>query len=176
MNLSYVNLTLRLLSMLLVGVLAKTSAFADTEWRTYGLDYNETRHSKLNQINASSVADLQLAWSYDVPDAVSLNSTPLMIDGTLYFSADRAIVHAIDARTGQWNWTYDPKSWRHSPRRSLCTAPRNRLPSVVRWPRQGVRTTTATTTAMTTVMVTTTMAVVAAACGGVRGWRCTASR
>ena len=39
-----------------------------------------------------------------------------MIGDTLYFSADRAVVHAIDARTGKWRWSYDPKSWRHSPR------------------------------------------------------------
>ena len=93
-----------------------STAFAATEWRTYGLDYNETRHSQLTQINGSTVAGLKLAWSYDVPDAVSLNSTPLVIGDTLYFSADRAVVHAIDARTGKWRWTYDPKSWRHSPR------------------------------------------------------------
>ena len=59
---------------------------------------------------------LALDWALSVPDAVSLNSTPLMIDGVLYFSADRAIVHAVDARSGKLIWSYDPQSWKHAPR------------------------------------------------------------
>lgn len=111
----FLNLATLVLVLSAPSILAST-AFAATEWRTYGLNYNETRHAELTQINRNTVAELKLAWSYDVPDAVSLNSTPLMIGDTLYFSADRAVVHAIDARTGKWRWTYDPRSWRHSPR------------------------------------------------------------
>ena len=51
-----------------------------------------------------------------MPNAVSINSTPLAIDGVIYFSADRAIVHAVAADTGKRLWSYDPQSWKHAPR------------------------------------------------------------
>ena len=88
----------------------------DTDWPSYGLDHTEQRFSPLTQINRSNVSKLGLDWALDVPDAVSLNSTPLFIGGTLYFSADRGIVHAVDARTGRLRWSYDPQAWKHAPR------------------------------------------------------------
>ncbi len=88
----------------------------EAQWPSYGLDHTEQRFSPLAQINRSNVAELGLDWALDVPDAVSLNSTPLFIDGVLYFSADRGIVHAVDARTGTLRWSYDPQAWKHSPR------------------------------------------------------------
>ena len=97
-------------------MLVLSSSSMASDWPSYGLDYTEQRHSPLAQIKKSTIPELGLAWALDVPDAVSLLSTPLMVDGTLYFSADRAIVHAVNARSGKLLWTYDPKSWRHSPR------------------------------------------------------------
>jgi len=88
----------------------------DSNWPSYGLDHTEQRFSPLAQINRGNVSELGLDWALDVPDAVSLNSTPLFIDGRLYFSADRAIVHAVDAETGSLIWSYDPQAWKHAPR------------------------------------------------------------
>ncbi len=88
----------------------------DSNWPSYGLDHTEQRFSPLTQINGENVSELGLDWALDVPDAVSLNSTPLFIDGTLYFSADRGIVHAVDAETGTLIWSYDPQAWKHAPR------------------------------------------------------------
>ncbi len=101
---------------LFVTVLAAASAVAEVEWRSYGNDHTEQRFSPIDQVNRSNVGELGLDWALSVPDAVSLNSTPLMIDGVLYFSADRAIVHAVDARSGKLIWSYDPQSWKHAPR------------------------------------------------------------
>ena len=50
-----------------------------------------------------------------------------MIEDTLYFS-DRAIVHAIDARTGKWRWTYDP-SRAKLPESPLASIPTVALPT-----------------------------------------------
>ncbi len=88
----------------------------ELQWMSYGNDYTEQRFSTAAQINTETVAKLSLDWSFDVPDAVSLNSTPLMVNGVLYFSADRALVHAVDASSGKLLWTYDPQSWKHAPR------------------------------------------------------------
>src|SRR5437899_9136558 len=55
------------------------------EWLTYGLNPSETRYSPLNQINASNVSRLGLAWSYDVgPGGGTQESTPLVWNGTIY--------------------------------------------------------------------------------------------
>ncbi|MCP5185532.1 MAG: PQQ-dependent dehydrogenase, methanol/ethanol family [Pseudomonadales bacterium] len=89
---------------------------ATEQWTTYGRDYTEQRHSPLQQINRANVTALSLDWAFEVPDGVALNSTPLMVNGTLYFSADRAIVHAVDARNGTLRWSYDPEAWKHAPR------------------------------------------------------------
>ena len=91
-------------------------ADAGANWAAYGRTDSEQRFSPLRQINRSNVGKLGLDWALDMPDAVSLNSTPLAIDGVLYFSGDRAIVRAVDARSGQLLWSYDPQVWRHSPR------------------------------------------------------------
>ena len=78
---------------------------APGEWPAPGGDTSESHFSALEQINAENVSLLKLAWQFDVPDGVSLTSTPLMVGRTLYFSADRGIVHALDAATGARLWT-----------------------------------------------------------------------
>jgi len=73
-------------------------------WPTYNGDYSGRRFSDLKQINSSNVKDLALAWAYDSGNVV-IKSTPLMVNGVLYFSSpDHA--WAIDARTGRqlWHW------------------------------------------------------------------------
>jgi quinohemoprotein ethanol dehydrogenase len=79
------------------------------DWPTVGLDYAETRFSKLKQIDDSNVNDLGLAWSYDLESTRGVEATPLVVDGVMYVSASWSIVHAIDVRTGKRLWVYDPK-------------------------------------------------------------------
>lgn len=96
--------------------LAAPAAAGDVEWTAYGRTHDEQRYVPLDEIHRGNVAGLGLDWALDIPDAVSFNSTPLFVDGTLYFSGDRAIVRAVDARTGRLLWTYDPEVWKHAPR------------------------------------------------------------
>lgn len=91
-------------------------AAANNDWPAPGRDHTESHFSPLDQIHTGNVGELGIVWSYDVPDGVSLTSTPLMVEDRLLFSADRGIVHALDARTGKHLWTYDPQAWKHSPR------------------------------------------------------------
>ncbi|MDO5621177.1 MAG: PQQ-dependent dehydrogenase, methanol/ethanol family [Paracoccus sp. (in: a-proteobacteria)] len=78
-------------------------------WPSYGLDYQETRFSKLDQINADNVGDLGLAWSLSLESRRGVEATPLIMDGVMYVSSSWSIVHAIDAVTGRELWRYDPK-------------------------------------------------------------------
>jgi len=38
-----------------------------------------------------------------------LEGTPLVKDGIIYATGNWSVVYAIDAKTGQVRWTYDPK-------------------------------------------------------------------
>ena len=86
----------------------KANTPTSKDWPTIGLDYAETRFSKLNQINADNVKNLGLKWTYSLESIRGVEATPLVVDGIMYVSASWSVVHAIDARTGNRIWTYDP--------------------------------------------------------------------
>lgn len=79
------------------------------DWPSYGLDYAETRFSKLDQINTENVKQLGLQWSYSLGSERGVEATPVVVDGIMYVTASWSVVHAIDTRTGKKLWTFDPK-------------------------------------------------------------------
>ena len=76
-------------------------------WAAYGRTFSETHYSPLTEINAATVGRLGLAWSLDL-EPQNVLSTPLAVDGVIYFAVGYSIVHAVDARTGRLLWRYDP--------------------------------------------------------------------
>ena len=80
------------------------------EWLTYGRDYAETHYSPLDDINRDNVGRLEPVWSWDIPmpAAARLEATPLISNGILYGTGAWSTVFAIDVRTGQAKWTWDP--------------------------------------------------------------------
>jgi glucose dehydrogenase len=79
------------------------------EWLTYGQSYSEQRYSLLKQIDATNVARLAQAWSYDVgPGGGPQEATPLYANGVLYGITNWSITFAVDAKTGKEIWRYDP--------------------------------------------------------------------
>jgi len=90
------------------------------EWLSYGLNPGETRYSPLDQITFSNVADLGVAWTYDTGTFRGLEATPLMRDGIMYASASWSIVFAVDARTGEELWRYDPQVDRSMGWKACC--------------------------------------------------------
>jgi acido-empty-quinoprotein group A len=81
---------------------------ATDTWPTYNGDYSGRRFSTLNQINAGNVNSLTLAWAFNTHTLV-IKSTPLEVNGVLYFSAPDN-VWAIDARFGRQIWHYQRPS------------------------------------------------------------------
>ena len=75
-----------------------------------GRTYGEQHFSPLQNIAATNVRPLGLAWSYDL-DAPhrGQEATPLVIDGVMYITSAWSKVFALDAKTGVPLWTYDPK-------------------------------------------------------------------
>lgn len=79
-------------------------------WLAYGRNFYEQRYSPLTQINTDSVKRLGLEWSMALPKDHSLLSTPLVVDGVLYFTGSWSVARAVDARNGKLLWEYDPKA------------------------------------------------------------------
>src|SRR5690348_5536465 len=88
-------------------------------WPMYNGDYSGRRFSELNKINDSNVSSLSLAWVYRANVggggfAGAIKSTPLLLDGVLYFTLpDHA--WAVDARTGRevWHFPWQSKGGIH---------------------------------------------------------------
>ncbi len=80
------------------------------EWLMYGRDYLNHRYSPLSEITPENAAQLGPVWSMSTGGQFGgLEATPLFRDGVLYFSADYARVFAVDARSGNILWRYEPE-------------------------------------------------------------------
>lgn len=98
----------------------KANAETTNNWPSYGLDYAETRFSKLNKINTANVGTLGLAWTYNLESERGVEATPLVVDGIMYVTASWSVVHAVDVRTGKRIWVYDPEVPRKDGFKGCC--------------------------------------------------------
>jgi quinohemoprotein ethanol dehydrogenase len=98
----------------------KANTATSNDWPTIGLDYGETRFSKLNQINTDNVKKLGLVWSYSLDSSRGVEATPVVVDGIMYQTASWSVVHAIDARTGKKIWSFDPGVDREKGYKGCC--------------------------------------------------------
>src|SRR5690349_24884642 len=89
-------------------------------WLMYGRTYDEQRFSPLQQINEATVSRLGLAWSRDLPTTRGVEATPIVVDGVMYTTSTWSVVYALNARTGDQVWTYDPKADRTRARTICC--------------------------------------------------------
>ena len=95
-------------------------------WLAFGRTYSEQRFSPLTQINQSNVGSLELDWYIDLPNSRSLVSTPLVVDGIMYFISSMNIVRAVDATSGEELWRYDPQVAQYAARRMRAGWDNNR--------------------------------------------------
>lgn len=79
------------------------------DWLTYGHGYSEDRFSRLDQINKETVTDLGLAWAVELGTNKGIQSTPLVVDGIMFFTGPYNFVYAYDVRTGQEIWKYNDR-------------------------------------------------------------------
>ncbi len=96
----------------------KPGAAQVAEWPYYGGDPGGSRYSPLTQITKANVHDLKVAWVFhtgDVSDGSGgwrkseFETTPIVVDGTMYLSTAFNRVIALDPETGKQRWSYDPK-------------------------------------------------------------------
>ena len=75
-------------------------------WLTYSGDYAGRRFSSLDQVNASNAHTLAAKWVYQTGATGKIETTPLVVDGILYATAQDDRAFALDARTGRPIWMY----------------------------------------------------------------------
>src|SRR5437868_13946367 len=76
------------------------------DWISYNVNWSEQRYSPLNQINASNVGRLGLAWATDIPAAPGpaqnrQGATHRVDNGVLYSITSWREDDAVDAKTGK---------------------------------------------------------------------------
>src|ERR1700755_430893 len=79
-------------------------------WAQYNRTTNAWRYSPLDQIHKDNVGKLSVAWIAQGGDiTMGIQETPLAIDGVIYSITSGNRVAALDAKTGQGRWGYQPK-------------------------------------------------------------------
>jgi len=89
-------------------------------WLLHGRTYAEQRHSPLRQINDGNAEQLGLDWFFDTNTNRGLEATPIVVDGVMYLTGTWSVVYALDARSGELLWEYDPQVPREMARKVCC--------------------------------------------------------
>jgi quinohemoprotein ethanol dehydrogenase len=87
------------------------------DWTNHGGDRGESGYSKLAEISTATVNRLGLAWALDMDGEVSLEATPVAVNGVLYVTGSSGTVYAVDGVTGKLKWKWDPEIWKLHPDR-----------------------------------------------------------
>src|SRR5262245_33536074 len=93
-----------------VAVAAQTrNAPSNVDWPLHSLDLAGSRYSPVDQINRSNVKSLAPRWLFQhgVIDGVSNQTTPVVVDGTMYVTDSRGSVYALNAADGRLLWSFD---------------------------------------------------------------------
>jgi alcohol dehydrogenase (cytochrome c) len=75
------------------------------DWLTYHGSVSGNRYSTLDQINASNVQNLSVAWKFPIPTSRRLQGTPVVENGVMYMTGWNELF-ALDATTGSAIWSY----------------------------------------------------------------------
>jgi alcohol dehydrogenase (cytochrome c) len=79
---------------------------APGDWPMIRRDYSASSFSPLNEITASNVGRLQLAWIWPMRDGGTNQPAPLAYRGTIYLNNTDGVVQAVDARDGNLIWEH----------------------------------------------------------------------
>ncbi|MDA8679071.1 membrane-bound PQQ-dependent dehydrogenase, glucose/quinate/shikimate family [Luminiphilus sp.] len=83
------------------------------QWTHYGASADGDSYSAADQINRTNVDQLEPAWTFhteeDAATQITFQSTPIEIEGDLFFCSPSNRVFSIDGDTGAENWSFDPQ-------------------------------------------------------------------
>lgn len=113
-------MTQRFKTLVMAAFVFASASPSAQDWRYYAADQAASHYSPLDQITASNVGRLAVAWEWKPGEKIlpqfgtrpgAFQNTPLMIDNVLYVSTPYNQVAALDATTGRELWRYDPKAY-----------------------------------------------------------------
>ncbi len=78
---------------------------SQTDWPTYNGDPSGNRYSKLTAIDKTNVNQLGAKWVFPIPNARTVENTPLVVEGIMYVSMANEC-WALDAGSGRMLWRY----------------------------------------------------------------------
>jgi alcohol dehydrogenase (cytochrome c) len=96
-------------ALALAGAQVAAPAPSPGDWPSYNRTLAGERYSPLAEITTANVARLRTICSYTLPEVTSLQTGPIVVGGTMYFTTD-TISYAIDASSCAEKW----KTVRHS--------------------------------------------------------------
>ena len=95
------------------------------DWRHAGADHSSSKYSPLDQIDSSNFSNLELAWRWksadlSLPEGVGygtadFRAVPLVVNGIMYVNTNHGMVAALDPKSGDELWLFDPESYRNGP-------------------------------------------------------------
>ncbi|MDH3747559.1 MAG: PQQ-binding-like beta-propeller repeat protein [Gammaproteobacteria bacterium] len=86
-------------------------------------NYKQTRYYPGRQINVGNVDRLKRAWTFETEIVESLETTPIVVNGTMYITTSFNHVYALNAETGKQIWHFKHKM---GPITTYCCGPNNR--------------------------------------------------
>ena len=75
------------------------------DWLSYNGDPTGRRYSSLNQITTENVKSLRAHWVFHSTSAGTLEATPVVLNGVMYFTASND-AYALEASSGRVLWHY----------------------------------------------------------------------
>jgi quinoprotein glucose dehydrogenase len=79
---------------------------AGRDWPEYLGGPGRNHYSPLEQINASNVGRLKVAWEFHSGDAGQMQCNPIIVDGVLYGATATSQIFALDASSGRQLWRF----------------------------------------------------------------------
>src|SRR6204780_685721 len=83
----------------------------EVDWPYNGADVYNSRFADIDQITPSNVSQLKPAWTFHtgISDPnMSMEMTPLVVDGVMYITTGDDDVFALNPTTGKQIWHYSP--------------------------------------------------------------------
>ncbi len=97
-----------------------TAGAEQADWTMYGRTNDEQRFSPLSQINEANVGQLGLLWDCELGTSRGLEATPLVSNGVIFTTGEWSVAYALDAKTGEILWKFDPEVPRARVRTICC--------------------------------------------------------
>lgn len=97
---------------------------SEADWPVYGRDLQGTRYLPGSGIARQNVHRLEPAWTYRTGETdprfrtrtpTAFETTPIVVDGTMFLSTPLGRTVALDPATGEERWSFDPEIRRDVP-------------------------------------------------------------